>query len=381
MIGVARQTQSNQRLRRSVGLHPYGSLPKDIPALTGVRFFAAAWVVVFHFRDEFSQLLPAFDHLKPLVLQGSYAVPLFFILSGFILSHTYFPRYSLRGHGEFVFLRFARLWPVHLVAILVLIVYLILLKLHSRHVVGDNYSFAALPTELAMVRCWGSKALIWNYPAWSIHSEWFAYLFLFPIAFLCFHKASDSRVLLLIIIALLSLQSFLPLDEVPGKCMDIIFLFLAGSGLYRLRVLSPNVSGHLAAPVGLVVLAAGIGTHCVCSRMFIHTAFALLIFGLSFGRGLLSSILSTRLIVYGGAISYCIYMTHALVGKLYGTFAGNTVLRSPFLLIVALLTAAVAFHHLIEIPCNTALRRGMVAWGASGHSMLAKKSVAQQVSM
>ena len=367
---------------RSFSPAPHLALPKDIPTLTGIRFFAAAWVVMYHFRDEFLQLVPPLHHLNPFILQGHYAVPLFFILSGFILSHTYFPRYSLRNHGAFVVLRFARLWPVHLAAILVLILYFSSLTLHRGHGANDTYSYAALPAELAMIRCWVSKALIWNYPAWSIQSEWFAYIFLFPVAFWWFQKASSVRALLLTIIVLLSLQSFLPWDRAPGKCMDIFFLFLAGSALYRLRVLWPSQLGRWAAPGGLIVLAVGLGTDWACSRMFIHTAFALIVFGLSFGQGFLSGLLSTRLAVYGGAISYAIYMTHALVGKVYGTLAGKMDFNTPLsralvfvLLILVLLLVPIAFHHLIEVPCNTALRRGMASWGRRKPSMFANQLV------
>src|SRR5579883_2016917 len=165
------------------GKEAFRALSKDIRPLTGIRFFAAAWVVIFHFRNELSTLIPGFTWLKPLVMQGYYAVPLFFILSGFILSHTYFSKYSLKRHSEFVFLRFARLWPVHLAAILALVLYMGVLVVHSGHINSDNFPFVQLPSELAMIRCWFSKALIWNYPAWSIHSEWFAYLFVFPIAY------------------------------------------------------------------------------------------------------------------------------------------------------------------------------------------------------
>ena len=130
-------------------------LSEEIKALTGIRFFAAIWVVFYHFRDglrPISMLAP----FMPLVEYGYLAVPLFFILSGFILSHTYFPRYGLRYHPEFVYRRFARLWPVHVASILAMMVYMAVIVAHSGHFEDESGSFAwqHLPSELAMVRSW-----------------------------------------------------------------------------------------------------------------------------------------------------------------------------------------------------------------------------------
>ena len=343
------------------------TLSKDIQALTGVRFFAAAWVVMFHFKDEFSKLLPTFKRIDPFVLQGSLAVPLFFILSGFILSHTYFSRYRLREHWKFIFLRFARLWPVHLATILVLLLYVGLIYAHSGAFKSDNFSFLVLPTELAMLRGWFSKDLIWNYPAWSIHCEWFAYLFVFPIAFVCFRNLLRPLVLISVIMMLLCLHCFLPFN-LPGRCMDILFLFLAGSALYRLRVLFSQRSVHWAGYLGVIVLALGLGTASVCSNFLIHLAFVLLILGLSYDNGILTKLFSQKLVVYGGAISYSIYMTHAVVGKFYGAIAGKLALKTEFecvftfvLLVAALIITPIVFYHFVEVPCNRALR-AKVTW-------------------
>lgn len=346
-----------------ISLRSREALPKNIPALTSIRFFAAAWVVLFHFRDEFARLVPWMNHIKLFTLLGYFAVPMFFILSGFILSHTYFNKYTFSKHPEFVFLRFARLWPVHVAAILILIVYSILTSWHSGRLNDGNYPIATLPFELSMTRSWASKALIWNYPAWSIQSEWFAYIFVFPVAFACFSKASKPFLLFLATAVLLTVHSFLPIDKFPGKCMDIIFLFLAGSSLYRLRVLWSDSRGNWATVAGLCLLAIGIGSHFYLSSFFIHAAFALIIFGLTFDNGFLTSLLSKKAMVYGGNISYALYMTHAVVGKVYVTISHKLVHLSELegfvvflFLVAALLLMAIGFHHVIEVPCNTALR-------------------------
>ena len=338
---------------------------EDIKSLTGIRFFAALWVVLYHFRDGLKPIsilepfTPFFDH-------GYLAVPLFFILSGFILSHTYFPRYSLKNHAEFIFLRFARLWPVHVAAVLSLMAYIGVIFVHSGHFEDDSGSFALqhLPGELAMVRSWFSKDLVWNYPAWSIHAEWFAYMLLFPIAFSSFRKISNCWVLLITAGALLAGHTFLPIGQFPGMCAEIIFLFLAGSALYRLRLLLPNFPGTRVATAGLLLVILGVSGLFQYSISLIYLAFAFIIFGLSYDGGWLGELLSQRLFVYGGLISYSIYMTHAVVLKVTDAIfhrigiqtQGERIVAAVTFVGAVLITASV-FYHLIEAPCNKVLRR------------------------
>ena len=64
-----------------------------IKPLTSLRFFAAFWVVLFHYWPKLAGVAaPAF------VEKGYLGVELFFTLSGFILCHVYL---SSVGEGRF----------------------------------------------------------------------------------------------------------------------------------------------------------------------------------------------------------------------------------------------------------------------------------------
>ena len=340
-------------------------IAEDIKALTGIRFFAAIWVVLHHFRGSLRPI-SVLQPFMPLFDQGYLAVPMFFILSGFILSHTYFPRYSLKSHAEFIYRRFARVWPMHVVSLLVLMTYMAVSVAHSGRFEDESGTFAwqDLPSELVMVRSWFSKDLVWNYPAWSIHAEWFAYLFLFPIGVLTFPRISNRWMILLVIAILLAAQTFLPVGQVPGMCAEIFFLFLIGSGLYRLRQLFQDSRGTWVASFGLllfVVAVSGLFPHTIS---VIYIAFACLIFGLSYTGGWLDKLLSRRPFVYGGLISYSLYMTHAVVLKFVnagfhkiGIYTQGQRIAGVMVFVVAMLITASFFYHAIEVPCNRVLRR------------------------
>ena len=94
-----------------------------IGQLTGVRFVAAAWVMLYHFQVPLAVSGLLFPILHEVLRVGRLGVDLFFALSGFILTHTYLRTLGrspgVRASGTFWWLRLARVYPVHLVMLLV----------------------------------------------------------------------------------------------------------------------------------------------------------------------------------------------------------------------------------------------------------------------
>ena len=89
----------------------------EIRALTGLRIVAAVWVVLHHFEGVVTQAFGEYLRpLHPLMATGWLGVDLFFLLSGFVLTHSYLHRmgatFSLRGSACFLWARIARVWPL-----------------------------------------------------------------------------------------------------------------------------------------------------------------------------------------------------------------------------------------------------------------------------
>ena len=149
---------------------------RTLPALTGVRFFAAFYVVLFHglpwLRQRF--LLPG--ALQIFLGNGYLAVTLFFILSGFILAYTYDGQIDGNTNRlHFWEARFARIYPVYFLS-------LVLAFWFER-----GLSFGTRTVVLLMVQTWNPRTPeltgAWNYPAWTLSVEAFFYLcfpFLLP---------------------------------------------------------------------------------------------------------------------------------------------------------------------------------------------------------
>ncbi|HTQ06296.1 MAG TPA: acyltransferase [Polyangiaceae bacterium] len=170
--GVDRAPESQARApspRRS------GRIP-TIPALTSLRFLAAAHVVLFHASPDLRPLVPG--PVDRFLSAGYSAVPLFYVLSGFVLMLNYGQSFVTGrvGARSFFAARFARIYPLYLLTAL-----WEALNFHLFY--GLSWSALMLPTarEMLMVQAWHSPWIQFtNAPAWSVSNEAFFYL-LFPL--------------------------------------------------------------------------------------------------------------------------------------------------------------------------------------------------------
>jgi peptidoglycan/LPS O-acetylase OafA/YrhL len=140
-----------------------------LPALTGIRFFAAFYVVLFHSRPWLMSHFNLPGSLITFLGNGYLAVALFFLLSGFILSYTYAGNVENgRQHAKFWEPRFARIYPVYFLSLMLALPFQRALPLTTKIAV------------LAMVQAWNPFRRgwtgAWNYPAWSLSVEAFFYL-------------------------------------------------------------------------------------------------------------------------------------------------------------------------------------------------------------
>lgn len=349
-----------------------------IAALTGIRALAAFWVVLFHFRVELVALLPGLRPMLPFAAAGRVGVDLFFVLSGFILAYNYADRFRTvrRGaYGRFLWLRLARIYPVHLVTLGALVA-----VVAGMRAVGmpanppGMYTAEAVVSNLLLVNAWPGMSLTWNYPAWSISAEWFAYL-LFPFAALLLARVRSARAALVGAAAALAVMygvfvAFPTGWPFPAPLVRIGAEFLAGMLLWAaLRhgfgrrwgwslIAAVTFAGIIA--VGTALEAAGY------NAIWVVPLLALLIVAVARGTGWLSRWLGSRHMVFFGQVSYALYMTHALCQLALtrvlppDAYAGSGLLVR--LGVVAAYTAvimgvAVGVYKLVEIPSREWMRR------------------------
>lgn len=343
------------------------------PALTGVRALAAIWVVLYHFRADFSSLLPVTSTLEWLLGKGYYGVDLFFILSGFILSYTYSDKFdgSLPQHGRFLLNRLARLYPVHLFTLLALPPLVAICRLENVPVNGPHYELKAFVYNVLLVQTWGlTDGTSWNYPSWSLSAEWFAYLFIFPLS--CVFLAKISKLRFVVPLAAISLVMFAVLFPVHGTIglqplVQVTLEFFAGCCLYRVYsflirdgIRVPWLAGSSAT----VVLALLFLSPAVLSP-FLLLGFAGLILGLTQRGSLIKRVLDGRVAVYLGEISFALYMSHGVFQKIIKIVLPSAPFVSAGLgiragvvafYLLSMLSIAALIYHMLERPARNYLR-------------------------
>jgi peptidoglycan/LPS O-acetylase OafA/YrhL len=238
--------------------------PAHFASLTRLRFFAALWVVFYHWRVPWAVEI---DAVTDLLAMGRFGVDLFFILSGFVLAHVYI---DAREHGRFDFkrfiiARFARIWPLHITVILFLLAVWAGATLLNVPFEQDQFALRDLPANILMIHAWGfAPDQTWNGPSWSISAEWFAYL-AFPAYLMIAARFSQRPWMLLGVAALLFFGLDLVHSRLFGETLPmaterfgvirIIPEFLIGIALYNLgrAVVMPRLAARFALAVVLFV--------------------------------------------------------------------------------------------------------------------------------
>src|ERR1700724_604367 len=193
---------------------PTQAQPENLLELTGLRFIAAFSVLIAH--GVTTILNPGEKPLSGLVFwlsqASGFGMTLFFVLSGFVIHYNYATLITdsrLRGIAAFLWARFARLYPLFL---LMMLVYVLVSQRHVAYWTGHpekiDAIFQALPYFLLSIQSWIYKlidggALIdairgGSPPTWAISTEWFFYLAYPLIAWLILRARAPVIILLVV---------------------------------------------------------------------------------------------------------------------------------------------------------------------------------------
>jgi len=290
--------------------------------LEGVRFACAFSVLVLHYINlvDFFPALDAQIVFQNPVLQGlrhyfwfgSWAVPVFWMLSGYIFYYQYGDKIRTRSVGirEFFVLRFSRLYPLHIATLLG--VALLQLSLQNKGIVSPepNNNLENFLKQLIFASNWGfSPVRSFNGPVWSVSTEVLVYAFFFVIVMRCGCNAWPAALNLGWAVVLNQSKAF------EGGFVECVLFFYAGGLGYlcETKVLqTPRLARYLKPLLGVLLLSP-------CALWFLGWMSAPKTFLLTFGpaamvalarlpamsRGPLPVILSEM-----GNLTYSSYMLH-----------------------------------------------------------------------
>lgn len=334
-----------------------------IAPLTTTRFIAASAVVFYHSGATWVLSHPhAPAMLHALLLNGYVSVTYFFTLSGFILHFTY--RAGVVGAAKwksYGVARFARIYPVYLLAILAMMPFV-----HWR-------GLSDLP-QFGLIHWWLPNHLYhwraWNMPTWTLSIEFFLYL--------CFPMISrwvaqlGSRWLWTIIAAggAFALASgsasifanteahyaWMLWTPIPLLRLPEFVIGICASELHLRREGKPfPIPSWVFVIVLLVVLSISRAQWVAGLTTLISAGF---MSAIAADRGSrLSRFLSLRLLVLLGGASYAYYLFHQPVHFAILRLGGSKLMLAaqyPILLVVAVL-----IFLFIEEPAREWIRKRM----------------------
>jgi peptidoglycan/LPS O-acetylase OafA/YrhL len=280
-------------------------------------------------------------------------------------------------------------WPIYLVTMHIAAAWIIF-TLHVGDVPSpdaEKLTAISYVRQLFMIQLWFEPffdGTSWDGPAWSISAEWLAYLLFCALAVVIFRIAAMSRARTLFMLAcfaalppmVLLLGSgvlYTPWSWLPRIIAQFIAGALACAAVRRLRLgdAARRGAGYLSVLLILtmVVLLYYVDAHPVSGMVdpggLVAPMFMPLVVTLAIGVGVLPTLLSTRLLVYGGQISFSLYMIHEPVHTAWNWTVQQyaIVLEKPVAklavvgLIAAAIGAAMLLYHLVEEPSRRWMRR------------------------
>jgi peptidoglycan/LPS O-acetylase OafA/YrhL len=334
--------------------------------LDSYRFIAASMICIYHFNKAnilgLATLSPMFENIR-------LGVDFFFILSGFVIAKVYLNKiHNGEQFGRFMWRRFARLYPLHLLTLMIGIAGGLLIG-HRGLQEGTNpeiFSSTAILANLTLTHSLGVTSYgSFNIPSWSISAEMFVYL-LFPVfALLATRLPAFVNALLIVgyVVATVIIRDHLGLRDWTLTWYDLGALRALPTfftGVLIAKILS-TTGKNFAPPVWMAHAAFALSLvpmHFNMRDEFALIAFAsvVLLAAAAEQNGGKSKLQGARFVHLGDA-SYSLYMWHmpikvgifAIMGKIFGTSLfpmwGAAVLSYA----IALITALLCYKY-FEVP-------------------------------
>lgn len=351
---------------------------RRLRSLDALRGIAALAIVAYHLDDRLGW---------PFWFDNFYlGVDLFFVLSGFIIYGVYGD--AIRGgqaYGRFLWLRIARIYPLHLATLLAFIVLQAAvtarggnLEAMLRPIFSHNDVWSFVANLFAVHGLHLFEGPSFNIPSWSISTELYTYVFFGAL----FWAGAIRRDKPFLVPGLLALAAYAWLAvKTPSIHVMHDWGVVRNVLGFALGVIAYGVCARLPAPstrtlscVQAGAIAALLVMLAVSTRRVPYAdygapiAFAVLIAACSHDRGGVCPLLLHAPLQWLGRISYSVYMTHYIVVLLAGA-AFLEAVRSglldstrwtslSLLLLVTIVVLALSYvtYEFLERPARAFLR-------------------------
>lgn len=305
------------------------------------------------------------DYISNIFLKANVGVSYFFILSGFIMIVAYHKKEKIE-YLEYYKNRFARIYPLYVLGLLLYLV--------------TRYSAFNSTDAVLYLFGWQSwipgKAMVLNFPGWSISVEFLFYL-LFPLLYNHFYSKKNKSVWIVTGLIWIVSQIFSHLYEASPsykgphtESHEFLYYFplihinefLVGNlaGLFFVKNFKQRNYDVPVALIFISVLLALIFVPLFYHNGLMAVLFIPLIVLISMNNGFLTRLFSLKPLEYLGEASYAVYITHIPVLYIVREILKKYQLNSDaifWIYIPVLIITSVMFYQLIEKPLRDYLKK------------------------
>lgn len=349
-----------------------------IKNLTSLRFFFALMVFFHHLDFLESSNIPLLKHAYTFIFkEGFIGVSFFFILSGFIMQHSYSKKIKEKkiGFSKFMTLRFLRIYPMHYITLIASIP--LIIQFVTEYNLNDwikIFLFNSTLTQSFYPQF--NYYMSFNTPSWSLSNEMFFYA-CFPLLTILL----SNKKILIAVLSVLFVIIFTSILYYNGTLSHWLFYifpvtrladFILGIFLYEIFLKIKEKSllywqyslfeiGGIAVFILFFIFHNDVKIeYRFAIYYWLPTIFVILSFALE--KGFLSKLLNHKYLAFLGEISFSFYLLHTLVIRYY--FQSNVLISNVYLIIalifcITLLLSACSFIF-IETPINTYFKRKLI---------------------
>jgi peptidoglycan/LPS O-acetylase OafA/YrhL len=343
---------------------------RQFSSLETLRFFASLMIVAFHY----TYYIARHDLFK-----GYLAVDLFFVLSGFVITVAYQTRIdSTRLYGTFIKKRIARLYPLHL---LTLLLYLTIALAATRGLLRvDNsakYNLHEFFANLTLTHAWGfAHNFSFNTVSWSISAEFAAYL-LFPLILWLMKRGPLSGIIILcgLYLSAILFATYvvhIPLTQLAWQVGVARAVPSFALGVW-LRLYLPMISSKLPKSTAIALFYFSLVLFISCAIFSLNdylgmvAASALVMFAAINDNMGHSQFISHPFLSQRGELTYSLYMVHPIIASVFISGIFLRIFGTSTIAVYGSISAAFAIAFVLSALCykyfELPTQRWILQWG------------------
>ncbi|MGB0869111.1 MAG: acyltransferase family protein [Flavobacteriales bacterium] len=338
--------------------------------LTFTRFIAAISIVIFHYGLNVDPFC-----VKPFVelfQEASIGVSYFFVLSGFIMIVAYWNKNEITFY-EYIKRRFARLYPVYFLAILILLAYYIRTQI--------TIPFDEVILGVLLMQSWLPEyALSFNWPGWSLSVELLFYL-CFPFIFNQIVKKKQFKYIAIVscvifitsqfAVHLLKYSNFY--QEFPSANHNFVFYFpllhlnefvmgiLFGVFFMKNKRSTKNYDVLILLLFIVLLVLIYFNNYFIFHNGLLVFLYIPIIYCLVYNNGLITTLFNKRIFILLGEISYAVYILQKPIYMFTKSFmislgVNNRNITFYFFLLVLLIVSYFSYKY-VEQPLRKLINK------------------------